>query len=249
MCKLMRHSESSYRRRTVERLNKIEKGLWHRLDRVPKLPPEQGQAVLRDFLEQACECQHIGNIQIGRYGIWSIPRDWVLKHIEELAEPLLEREDDYEYHRLFEVYEGLDKTLARKLALHALESSDPDIQEAGSDFLESLASDDDEVADYLDQYRSARRYRSETYWYIPLLWALSSVLVALLPVRSVLLLPIWFFLSMVGLLVWQIRKGFALGKSWEIWLYRDDNPKKYWTVILVELVVAVVGSVFIALVP
>ena len=132
-------SDSSYLRRTIEELDAYEKDLWHNLDRVPCLPVEVGQAVLIGFLEQACRSQNIQNILIGQYGILSIPRDWVLEHIEELVQPIVEAEDDYEYRRLFEVYEKLDKTLAHELAQRALASPDSAISEAGEDFLERLA--------------------------------------------------------------------------------------------------------------
>jgi len=40
---------------------------------------------------------------IGRYGILALPNDWVLQHIEALAEPLLQLEDAWENRRLLEV--------------------------------------------------------------------------------------------------------------------------------------------------
>ncbi len=128
-------SNSIYLQRTIGELNNYQVGLWDNLDLVPELPLEQGRAILSGFLEQACQCQNIHNIEIGRYGIWSIPKEWILEHIEELAELLLKTEDEYEYRRLFEVYEKLDKGLVHKLALRALESPNSDIRETGKDFL------------------------------------------------------------------------------------------------------------------
>jgi hypothetical protein len=127
-----------YTERTIQQLNAYEENLWFHLERVPQLSPEVGKAVLSGFLEQACQAQHIGNIEIGRYGILAIPREWVLQHIEDLAESLLQTEDEWEYRCLFEVYYSLDKTLARKLALRAISNLNPDIKEAGKDFLEQL---------------------------------------------------------------------------------------------------------------
>jgi hypothetical protein len=127
-----------YTERTIQWLNAYEENLWFNLERVPQLGPEVGKAVLSGFLEQACQAQHIGNIEIGRYGIQAIPREWVLQHIEDLAESLLQTEDEWEYRRLLEVYYSLDKTLARKLALRAISNLNPDIKEAGKDFLEQL---------------------------------------------------------------------------------------------------------------
>ncbi len=127
-----------YTERTIQRLNAYEENLWFHLERVPQLDPEAGKAVLSEFLELACQAQHIDNIEIGRYGILAIPRGWVLQHIEDLAEPLLQTDDEWEYRRLFEVYYSLDRTLARKLAMRMMGTTTPDIQESGQDFLEQL---------------------------------------------------------------------------------------------------------------
>lgn len=124
--------------RTIQWLNGYEENLWFNLERVPQLESEAGKAILSGFLEQACQCQHIGNIEIGQYGILTIPKEWVLQHIEHLAEPLLQAEDEWEYRRLFEVYYILDKSLARKLALRATNNPNPDIKEAGQDFSKQL---------------------------------------------------------------------------------------------------------------
>lgn len=120
----------------IERLNGIEENLWFNLDRVPQLDPLKGEAVLVLLLKLACHSQNIANIEIGRKGILAIPKEWVLHHIEQLAEPLLQLEDDWEYRRLLEVYELLDDSLKRRLAVRAKNHSNPDIREAGEDFLE-----------------------------------------------------------------------------------------------------------------
>jgi hypothetical protein len=126
--------------RTVDQVNSYEENLWENLDRVPHLAPEIGEAILRIFLEQACLCQNSGNILTGRYGIKALPKEWVLAHIEALAEPLLEEAtDEWEYCRLLEVYWGLDKVLVQKLALSGLHSQNNDIQEAAQACLEKLA--------------------------------------------------------------------------------------------------------------
>lgn len=74
----------------------------------------------------------IGSI---RDAILSLPRDWVLARIEEVAEPLLANGTYDEYRRLLELYALLDPTLTRRLAERAVQDPDPDIREAGEDFL------------------------------------------------------------------------------------------------------------------
>jgi hypothetical protein len=130
------HLENGYLPRAIAKVNAHGPGLWDNLELVPTLEPAVGRAILADFLELACLAQHAGNIQIGRYGIASLPRPWVLLNIEARAEPMLCSGDDWVYRRLLEVYQYLDVGLMRKLAMRAIENVCPDIQEAGREFLD-----------------------------------------------------------------------------------------------------------------
>lgn len=79
-----------------------------------------------------------GTIQAVRHLILSLPREWVLQTLEQQAEPLL-RDGTYdEYRRFLELYELLDRELTLRLARRAAAHADPDIREAGEDFLEKL---------------------------------------------------------------------------------------------------------------
>ena len=81
---------------------------------------------------------HHKYVQIYRKFILALPRNWVLERIEAIAEPYLASGDMEEYRRYLELYLLLDEELTRKLAHRALEHSDPDVIEAGQDFLEIL---------------------------------------------------------------------------------------------------------------
>jgi hypothetical protein len=73
--------------------------------------------------------------------IVSLPREWVLARIETIAEPYL-RDGTYdEYRRILELYSLLDDNLTHRLARRAAAHTDPDIQEAGNDFLGHDSSD------------------------------------------------------------------------------------------------------------
>lgn len=74
----------------------------------------------------------IGSI---RDAILSLPHDWVLAKIDGVAEPLLANGTYDEYRRLLELYALLDPGLTRRLAERAAQNPDPDIREAGEDFL------------------------------------------------------------------------------------------------------------------
>lgn len=70
--------------------------------------------------------------------ILSLPREWVLATISQVAEPLLCAGTYDEYRRLLELYIELDHGLAFELARRAVEQADEDIREAGEDFLDKL---------------------------------------------------------------------------------------------------------------
>lgn len=85
-----------------------------------------------------------GAIQAIRDVILSLPREWVLAHIEEAAGPLLQDESDINiddtYRRLLELYSQIDQNLTLRLARRAAAHSDPDTREAGEEFLRSMKS-------------------------------------------------------------------------------------------------------------
>jgi hypothetical protein len=79
-----------------------------------------------------------GAVHVVHNAILSLPRKWVLTNIETVAEPLLEKGTYDEYRRLLELYVELDHKLALKLGHRAIRHADPDIREAGEDFLGRL---------------------------------------------------------------------------------------------------------------
>ncbi|HBI44391.1 MAG TPA: hypothetical protein DDY78_16290 [Planctomycetales bacterium] len=76
-----------------------------------------------------------GSVGFARELILSMPRDRVLNNIEREAEPLLQEGTYDEYRRFLELYEQLDPAMTQRLARRAAAHSDPDIREAGEDFL------------------------------------------------------------------------------------------------------------------
>ena len=106
---------------------------------------------LAEYLSES-EHKQLFNIWVGgashhkyvgmyRKFITALPRDWVLERIEAAAEPYLIDGDMEEYRRYLELYLLLDEELTRKLAQRALAHSDPEVVEAGQDFIEILEDD------------------------------------------------------------------------------------------------------------
>jgi hypothetical protein len=87
-----------------------------------------------------------GAVQVARDMILSLPRDWVLANIEREAEPHLQDGTYDEYRRFLELYQLLDRDLTIKLARRAAAHADPDIREAGEEFLEELLGPEPQAA-------------------------------------------------------------------------------------------------------
>ena len=79
-----------------------------------------------------------GALATTRKTILAMPRDWVLRNIERVAERFLENGTYDEYRRFLELYIELDQNMAYRLAQRAAQSQDFDIKEAGDDFLSKL---------------------------------------------------------------------------------------------------------------
>jgi hypothetical protein len=90
----MQNRGDPYLSRTIERPDAHEPHHWYHLGRVPDLDAKKGEAVIGLLLELACQCQNTRNIRIARDAILAIPRDLVLRQIEQVAEPMLRASDD-----------------------------------------------------------------------------------------------------------------------------------------------------------
>ncbi len=101
--------------------------------------PESDLKILMPFLLEHARSVH-GYLDHFRRAILSLPKDWLLEHIESSAESILQNGDDDEYRRLLELYFRIDPQLTRRLAERAVRSPDANIREAGQDFIEKLKS-------------------------------------------------------------------------------------------------------------
>jgi hypothetical protein len=103
---------------------------------LPFCSPAERQLLFDDLL-RLCSVGH-SDVLLCREAILSLPRDWVLARVERAAEPLLSAGGEEEYRRLLELYAELDTGLTRRLADRAARHEDPDVREAGTDFLRGL---------------------------------------------------------------------------------------------------------------
>ena len=96
---------------------------------------EAFKASLRSALEDACTAQSMRAINRGRAAILALPRQEVLGVIYSVAAESLPLFEEWEFRRLLEVYEELDKALLQRLVTEGLASTNTDIREASNDFL------------------------------------------------------------------------------------------------------------------
>lgn len=101
---------------------------------VAALPAPQADRVIAEILSCACQATHASPIELGRDAAASLPRPWLLKRIEGIADRTLNYDDDWEYRRLLELYERLDAGLLSRLASSGIASPNDDIAEAAQDF-------------------------------------------------------------------------------------------------------------------
>jgi hypothetical protein len=74
--------------------------------------------------------------------ILSLPRDWVLAHIEREVDAILKNEEEDDYWMFLQLYHKLDPDLARKLARRAAAHPDPEIRALGEEYLAELSQPD-----------------------------------------------------------------------------------------------------------
>ena len=90
--------------------------------------------ILRKNLLDACQASYIPNVIQAQNNIRELPNDWLIKNIHLMASKILNLSDEWEYRRLLELYQMLDKTLLTKLIAFGLESNNDAVREAANDF-------------------------------------------------------------------------------------------------------------------
>lgn len=80
----------------------------------------------------------VGCLPAVRDYILSLPRGWVLEHIEQEVEPFLRNGVEDDFRRYLELYYALDRDLTAKLAQRAFDHPDEAIRQLGRDFISKL---------------------------------------------------------------------------------------------------------------
>ncbi|MEK7953116.1 hypothetical protein [Luteolibacter soli] len=131
----MQHSR--YGQAFIAALEAISPGLSKDISRASLLEKEQARQLFSFLLERACQCQHMGNITLGRLMLKEVPENVRVAHLEETAHRVLDLEDEWEFRQLLWVYDELGRGEAfDRLILRGLASTDPDLREAAQDWME-----------------------------------------------------------------------------------------------------------------
>lgn len=126
----------SYSQHYIKEMDAFYPYLWKHLDIIPSFPSELSAKVISYLLKIGCQSTHIGNIRLGKESLISMPRDWLIERIHDIATQTLDLNDDWEYTRLLEIYTLLDKDLLVLLCQLGKQSGNVAIQEAANDFME-----------------------------------------------------------------------------------------------------------------
>ena len=100
---------------------------------VPSLSVDEKQSLFAEWVNLARGAH--SPFMIAWRIIESLPREWVLQHIETEADAILQAEEETDYWMFLQLYARLDDSLMRKLARRAAAHADADIRELGQDYL------------------------------------------------------------------------------------------------------------------
>jgi hypothetical protein len=109
------------------------------IDVLEQLNPEDLKALL-PFLIEHTRSVH-GHLQTLRRLFLLLPNRWLVENVEPAVEPWLQTGDDEYYRRFLELYYLIDRKLTHRLAERAVASNNPDVRDAGTDFLKRLEED------------------------------------------------------------------------------------------------------------
>jgi hypothetical protein len=109
------------------------------VDVLEHLNPEDLKESL-PFLVEHSRSVH-GHLHALRRLFLLLPKSWLVENVEAAVEPWLQTGDDEYYRRFLELYFLIDRQLTRRLVERAAASNNPDVRDAGMDFLKKLEED------------------------------------------------------------------------------------------------------------
>ncbi|MGO4729728.1 hypothetical protein [Paenibacillus sp. 2KB_22] len=117
-------------------INQISPNISTRLEDIERIPTGLGIKILTILIEWACQPQNTHPIEIARKKIKTIPSDWLIEHLPNVAKTAICLDDEWEYRRLLELLsEAIPKLLDWGIEL-GINSKNKEIKEAANDYKE-----------------------------------------------------------------------------------------------------------------
>jgi len=113
----------------------IGKPILENLELIEHIEDLKAELLISHLLELACTTQNIANINIGRYYLQNMPREWVKAKISGLIKPILIQGDYWEYIRCLELFSTIDEELTREITKKAIKHEDIEIRELGLEYI------------------------------------------------------------------------------------------------------------------
>ena len=82
---------------------------------------------LREAVRLACDASSMPAIQRGRDAVATLPRGYVIEHIESIAADSLDLDDEWHYRRYVELCEQIDGELFQRALEQGQQSSNPEV--------------------------------------------------------------------------------------------------------------------------
>jgi release factor glutamine methyltransferase len=134
----LRDSDPTLRRFLAEYGFAADAGAAALRDALATLPSTNvalAETLLGDFVSRACVNQNVGHINLGRWGILQMPRDFVAPRLESALLEVGARGDDWEVRRALELATLVDATLATRVARVVAGRDDSELREIASEWL------------------------------------------------------------------------------------------------------------------
>jgi hypothetical protein len=129
----------TYRENFLEKISKID-GVS--LANLPELTFANNTAAINaldSILDHGCKCQNELNILLGREFLSKFSLQFLEQHLIQRASTVLDFSDDYEFRRLCEAVELIDRSLLEQVLVFGDSIDNAEIREAISDYREQLA--------------------------------------------------------------------------------------------------------------
>ncbi len=131
----MTGSHSSPQQRLLrDQINAIIPNAYDQLENVASFDQELACRIVSLITQFCCAAQNMGSIVAGRNAFKKLPGNWLTVNIPSIISRAVNLKDAWEYRRFLELLREAKIELLHTYVASGLKSSDPEIQEAATDF-------------------------------------------------------------------------------------------------------------------